>query len=478
MRQRKPHLPPPRNLPKSLPPIPSARAASQPPRPPPPPPPVKRSRRSKPPTTVSDHPLRIPDYLPAIPPGQSDAIDVAHDWHIKLNHVNLNKLRHMAAESPDFGLPPALQHQVSTRDCHGCAVGHIQRKSHQGTVVRPPPGHTIAVDIAGGLPSTFNNASMFLTIVEIHTRMLFVTLLSRKSESEDIIFNTIQRIERHFDRPIARVRCDNAKEFLTKSLIAKLAARATTLDPTVPHSPQENSIAERINRTLLSRVRTALSTAALPFQTYWSHCLLDCVVKYNSTLHDGIQDTPRRLWNLHASPYSPFPLRSLDLNQYHPFGAFGHIPVRKQLKPKHHPRAILVRYLFSPSPNRFRVIDSGRFHSVRMCDFRPYNPNMDPQRRFAHPIPNTQHFTRAAATTHTDIKEAHSASVTHVPTSPQPASPPAPTLIHVNPAPPVRTHSTTVHKRGTPTATPSPSSARIPTAISSPTSPRSIMPHP
>ena len=97
-------------------------------------------------------------------------------------------------------------------------------------------------------------------------------------------------------------------------------ARAIHLDPTTPHMPEENAVAERLNRTIMARVRATLTVARLPLQNYWAYCVMDTITKTNATIHRKINDVPRRLWENNQHECSPFPRRSLSLKQYRAFG--------------------------------------------------------------------------------------------------------------------------------------------------------------
>ena len=53
---------------------------------------------------------------------------------------------------------------------------------------------------------------------------------------------------------------------------------------TVPYSPQENGIAERVKRTMLNAASSALHHSGLP-KDYWEDAIKDAAVKHNHTLH-------------------------------------------------------------------------------------------------------------------------------------------------------------------------------------------------
>lgn len=162
------------------------------------------------------------------------------------------------------------------------------------------------------------------------------------------------------------------------------ATPGTRLDPTIPHSPQENSIIERLTRTLMDCVRATLAVSGLSFDEYWALCLLDTVVKTNTVLHTPSNTVPLLEWNRHRHDRSAVPLRSPDLNQFRMFGETAYVPVREEIMHKSHPRGRFVRYLFTDISGRYQTIDinTGLFQMVRPQDYRSYNPKFDPRRLY------------------------------------------------------------------------------------------------
>ena len=289
----------------------------------------------------------------------------------------------------ELGLPRSLpRHSQVT--CSGCLKAHLQPQPHNRPAEIPPPGHTLVTDICGALQKSPDGFKFFMTVTELHTRMSMVFLLKTRSAAGNTIISAAET--RHFGVAPARIRCDNAPEFLTKDVLRHFAAVATHVDPTVPHTPQDNSIAERLNQTLINRVRATLITAQLPFRKYWQTCLLDTVSKASGTYHSTIEDIPRARWNRLSTEYSPFPNLPLDLRLFRNFGEYGYIPNRKAIKTKADHRGTLVRYLFMHFPTKYTVLipHSGQFTTTRIRDFKPYNPNFDPQHRYYHALPPTE----------------------------------------------------------------------------------------
>lgn len=332
--------------------------------------------------------IPFPSHLPDVAPKQRALVDSYYNWHLRLNHAPLTTLHDMAADSR-HGLPSQMQQSPPPMTCSGCNVGHHSRSSHKSTTPRPLFGHTVATDLLGPLPKTSEGHQHVLTVTELHTRMRFICLLRDRKQTPRALSDLLTHIVSHTGQRIARVRCDNANEYLTRQVLALSRRDGFAVDPTIPHTPQQNAVAERFNRTLIARVRATLSSMQLPFNKYWSFCALNTTEKLNLMRQSTIDAVPRDLWDKNRSPRSPSSPRSLDLNQFRAFGEYGYIPLLQAIKTKAEPRSLLVRYLSTPKTGTFRVLDPaiGQILTCRAVDYRPYNPAYDPQRFIAHALP-------------------------------------------------------------------------------------------
>lgn len=297
-----------------------------------------------------------------------------------MNHVNVQDLKWMAKQKP-LGLPAHLKDSFPPMNCSGCSQCKMQQAPHTGSTTRPPPGHTLVTDLAE-VERSEHGYLHFMTVTELHTRFKWVYLLKRKREAQRYLIEAVTKIQRHFNHTVTKIRCDNANEYLTQMEIRVMAQQGTAIIPIIPHTSQQNSVAERANRTIMGKVRATLAAMNLPFKSYWPCCVLDTVIKQNSSFQRTVQDIPRKLFEACRSDYSPYPRRSLNLQQFRYFGEIGFIPDLRDKLRKRDSRAILVRYLFCAHPGRFKVIvpETGQLLLCRVTDFRPYNPNFDPRR--------------------------------------------------------------------------------------------------
>lgn len=204
---------PPADLPEPAPPAPT------PPRPQKPAPKTK-PYLPRPRGHATTNAVPYPSYLPQVPEAQRQLANAYWEWHLRLNHTPFRKLHLLALHYPACGLPVSLQQPPPPMCCRGCNAGHHSPAPHKSTAPVPPIGHTIATDLLGPLPNNAEGFEHIITVTELHTCMRFITLLKRKSNAPDALLGIISKIQRHTNSRVARVRCDNANEFLTQSVLS------------------------------------------------------------------------------------------------------------------------------------------------------------------------------------------------------------------------------------------------------------------
>ena len=71
-------------------------------------------------------------------------------------------------------------------------------------------------------------------------------------------------------------RIDGGKEFGGQKLVQHIKEYRTLTEITTPYIPEQNSVAERINRIVFSKVRSAIEGSDLPLEL-WPEILLGAV---------------------------------------------------------------------------------------------------------------------------------------------------------------------------------------------------------
>ena len=183
--------------------------------------------------------------------------------------------------------------------------------------------------------------------------------------------HNIEHIKNITGRCQSLFRCDNAAEYLSKQGQNYHLQRGIDLTPSTAYTPQENSIAEGINQTLMRHARAVLQHSRLDY-SFWADALRDAAFKYNLMYHTGVGNLPHTLW--HRRP----PV----ISQILAFGQLGSIPSLIPIKKKLQTRAEPVRYMHGIDENHIRIYNlrNHKYQIARTVNFSPYAHRLDPCR--------------------------------------------------------------------------------------------------
>ena len=293
-----------------------------------------------------------------------------HEWHLKMGHAHPKTLAIMSRRGLLPALPRGLTDNSSQITCSGCINGKTTTRPHRRTTHNSVKGESLSSDVCGPIkPTSTHNANYFLTLIDTATRYIWVYCLHNRSQVPQTIIDAIEHTATQVQKYPRLLVTDNAKEYLAKDVQEQLRRRGIQSRPTTPYTPQENALAERINRTLMEKVRATLAHSQLP-QAHWQDALQDAVYKYNLTYHHALKSIPYTAW--HNKPPT---VRAIFT-----FGQLGYTPVLKPNAPKLQNKATPIRYMFGLNDMHICVqhINTGRYIKMRAADFRPYHRQNDP----------------------------------------------------------------------------------------------------
>ena len=129
-----------------------------------------------------------------------------------------------------------------------------------------------------------------------------VKTLKTKNEAEQNIKNFIEEVETQKEVKVKAIRADNGGEFVSNTFKVFCMNKGIALEYTMPHTPQENGTAERMNRTLLDKIRTKIIESAIP-KTLWCEALKCSVYELNRLPTKALQRgmTPSQIWTLYPA---------------------------------------------------------------------------------------------------------------------------------------------------------------------------------
>jgi transposase InsO family protein len=96
-----------------------------------------------------------------------------------------------------------------------------------------------------------------LVIVNDYSRFTWMFFLQKKSQTQETLKKFLRRAQNEFGLRIKKIRSDNGTEF-KNSQIEGFLEEGIKHEFSSPYTPQQNSVVERNNRTLMDMARTML----------------------------------------------------------------------------------------------------------------------------------------------------------------------------------------------------------------------------
>ncbi|GKB50123.1 retrovirus-related pol polyprotein from transposon TNT 1-94, partial [Tanacetum coccineum] len=181
-------------------------------------------------------------------------------WHKRLAHLNFKTINKLAKKNLVIGL--VLLVYIKDKACLSCKKGKHHRtsfKTKQTSFIKKCL-HLLHMDLFGPVtPSSINHDKYTLVIVDEYSRYTWVYFLKKKSQAPETIMSFIKRVENQNDIKVKQLRTNNRIEFRNSILVNFCDEKGISQNFSSPYTPEQNSVAERKNRTLIEAARTMLS---------------------------------------------------------------------------------------------------------------------------------------------------------------------------------------------------------------------------
>ncbi|GJT52209.1 retrotransposon protein, putative, ty1-copia subclass [Tanacetum coccineum] len=143
----------------------------------------------------------------------------------------------------------------------------------------------------------------FLSIVDDYSRRVWVYFLRHKNEAFSKFKEWKQLVENQTGRKLKKLRTDNGLEFCNQEFNNLCKESGIARHLTVAGTPQQNGLAERMNRTLLNKVRCLLIQSGLP-DLFWAEATVKAAYLINRSPSTALEKkTPMDLWLGHLANY-------------------------------------------------------------------------------------------------------------------------------------------------------------------------------
>ena len=269
--------------------------------------------------------------------GKSQNEEPKELWHQRFGHLGHNNLKLLKDREMVDGLhmDPTHIDDECRKNCEGCAMGKQHRLPFSTKTATSSTKllELIHSDVCGpmNIPS-IGGSRYFVTFIDDFSRYVTVYMMEKKSEVFYRFKDYITLIENRTgtkvkqvnfeNQTVKRFRSDNGGEYTSKEFENFCRGRGIKLEPTIPYTPQQNGVAERMNRTLTETARSMLHHSGRPLNL-WAEAISTAAYVRNRSPTTILKDvTPYELW------FGKKP----DVGNLKVFGckAFVHVPDSKR----------------------------------------------------------------------------------------------------------------------------------------------------
>lgn len=247
-------------------------------------------------------------------------------WHRRLGHLN-----HKSMELLNKGMATGISFANNNlfQQCEVCVKGKQTKKSfpkksfNRATEIL----ELVHTDLCGPMPyKSFSGSRYFLTFIDDFTRKTFIYFLKRKDEVFEKFKEWKALVENQVNKKLKAIRSDNGGEYINYNFQNFLKANGIRHQTTTPHSPQQNGVAERANRSIMEKARCLLQEAGLG-KEFWAEAVNTAVYLKNRSPTIAVKGcTPEEKWTN----------KKVCLSHLRIFGciAYAHKHIRTKLDPK------------------------------------------------------------------------------------------------------------------------------------------------
>ncbi|KAE9013386.1 hypothetical protein PR002_g14521 [Phytophthora rubi] len=285
-------------------------------------------------------------------------------WHMRFAHLNAQAMKRLVLKDMVDGMKSLrLKDFDGPLDCIACTTAKQKRRSYRRHNKRSKVCYErlmsgvcrIGVETIGG--------NMYFQLIQDKaSRYKWCYLLRHKSESTPNVKNLIMELEKEHNTKWFS--SDRGGELFHKKMKRFLADHGVKLWKTDAYTPEENCLVEKLNGTLMNKVRAICEATGLP-DSVWGEVLVYVVEVDNMTPTKALAG---------MTPYEKLTGTKPDVSNLHVCGcvAFAHVPKKKRaskLSPKAKPTLFLG---YAQTSLGYRLLDlrTGNLIEQRDVSFR------------------------------------------------------------------------------------------------------------
>jgi len=239
-----------------------------------------------------------PYHLNMAPMSNFSAVASLQLWHERLGHVNVAGVKRMIKNKDVYGLK--CTSMVVKDICEPCVYGKsaMTPMPSAGGVRVTRRLQLVHSDLGGPMSEPSRGGALYFgTFTNNFSRWTDVVFLHNKSDLLVEYKKWLTKAQLHTGNKIKVLRSGNGGQHVSSAFKALHDENGTAHQTTVPDTPQQNGVAERLNRVLVEMARTMMRNKGVE-QDLWADAIKTAVYIKNrvTSLALPVGKTPHELW--------------------------------------------------------------------------------------------------------------------------------------------------------------------------------------
>ena len=271
--------------------------------------------------------------------------------HRRLGHLNKRSVQQLFKKNMVRGVTLSEKHLKATPSiCECCVQGKMQRtplpkvSSRKAKIL-----NLVHSDLWGPAPvMSLGGKFYFISFTDDSARYSWTYYLHKKSEAFEAFKAWHKEVERQTGQKLRIFQSDNGGEYITIQWELYMKEHGIVHQKTTPRTPEQNGVSERLNLTIMDRVRTILIESQLPL-SLWAEAVEYAIYMKNRSPTAVIKN---------KTPYEAFWGEKPDISNLRVFGSQCYVhndsPTRRKLDARAFP-AVFIGYSVPSKAWRYYV---------------------------------------------------------------------------------------------------------------------------
>jgi len=221
-------------------------------------------------------------------------------WHQRLGHMSEQGIKVLAEQNLLSGLS-----KVSLPLCEHCVTSKQHRLKFSTSNSRSKNIlELVHSDVWQAPVTSLGGARYFVSFIDDYSRRCWVYPIKKKADVCSVFKVFKAQVELQSEKKIKCLLTDNGGEYTSNEFAEFCNQQGIKRQFTTAYTPQQNGVAERMNRTLLERTRAMLGAAGLD-KSFWAEAVNTACYVVNRAPSTAIElKTPMQRWTGKPVDYS------------------------------------------------------------------------------------------------------------------------------------------------------------------------------